>query len=168
MSSECFLLILIPMEKELSFKYTQLEHWNELPTSDHVLVEAAQNVMQGAYAPYSKFRVGASLLLEDGTIVTGSNQENIAYPSGLCAERVALFFAGANHPEKTVDTLCIVAKGDLVDVETLLSPCGGCRQVMVETEKRQNQPFRVILVSQNNVTIIAESAASLLPLAFGI
>ena len=156
------------MEKELSFKYSQFEHWKELPEADHALVASAYKVMEAAYAPYSKFRVGASLLLEDGTVVTGSNQENIAYPSGLCAERVALFFAGANHPDKIVDTLCIVAQGDLVDVETLLSPCGGCRQVMVETEKRQNQPFRVILVSQNNVTIIAESAASLLPLAFGI
>lgn len=156
------------MEKELSFKYTQLGHWKELSETDHALVEAAYNVMDGAYAPYSKFRVGASLLLEDGTVITGSNQENIAYPSGLCAERVALFFAGANHPDKTVDTLCIVAQGDLVDTEALLSPCGGCRQVMVETEKRQNKSFRVILVSQNNVTIVANSAASFLPLAFGI
>lgn len=158
------------MEKELSFKYTQFDHWKELPEADHSLVEAAFNVMEGAYAPYSKFRVGASLLLDDGTVITGSNQENVAYPSGLCAERVALFYAGANHPNKAVDTLCIVAMGDgeLVEMDTLLSPCGACRQVMVETEKRQNQSFRVILVSQNNVTIIADSAASFLPLAFGI
>lgn len=156
------------MKKELSFKYTQLDHWQQLPAEDQALVEESQKIMSDAYAPYSNFRVGASLLLEDGTVVTGSNQENIAYPSGLCAERVALFYAGANHPEKVVKTLCIVAKGDLVDVETLLSPCGGCRQVMVETEKRQNEPFRVILVSQNNITIVAESAASLLPLAFGV
>ncbi len=170
MLSECFLLILTSMEKELTFKYSQLDHWKELSQSDQSLVEAAFNVMEGAYAPYSKFRVGASLLLEDGTVVTGSNQENIAYPSGLCAERVALFYAGANHPDKVVDTMCIVAKGegDLVDMEALLSPCGACRQVMVETEKRQDKPFRVILVSQNNVTIVASSAASFLPLAFGI
>lgn len=158
------------MEKELSFKYTQLEHWHQLPEEDHGLVEAAFKVMENAYAPYSKFKVGASLLLEDGTVITGSNQENIAYPSGLCAERVALFYAGANHPNKVVETLCIVAKGDgdLVETDALLSPCGACRQVMLETEKRQSQPFRVILVSQNDVTIIANSASSFLPLAFGL
>ncbi|XOV67918.1 MAG: cytidine deaminase [Fluviicola sp.] len=158
------------MEKELSFKYVQFEHWKELTDADQALVVAAQHVMEAAYAPYSKFRVGASLLLDDGTVVTGSNQENVAYPSGLCAERVALFYAGANHPNSIVDTLCIVAKGegDLVDWDTLLSPCGACRQVMVETEKRQGQPFRVILVSQNDVTIVVNSAASFLPLAFGV
>lgn len=158
------------MEKELSFKYAQFEHWKDLSQNDQSLVEAAYGIMEGAYAPYSKFRVGASLLLEDGTIVLGSNQENVAYPSGLCAERVALFYAGANHPEKAVDTLCIVAMGDgdLVEIDALLSPCGACRQVMAETEKRQKKSFRVILVSQNNVTIVAHSAASFLPLAFGL
>lgn len=156
------------MKKELTLKYSQFDHWKDLPETDHTLVKAARDIMEDAYAPYSKFRVGAALLLEDGTVITGSNQENIAYPSGLCAERVALFYAGANHPNKKVVTLCIVAKGDLVDVATILSPCGGCRQVMVETEKRQEQNFRVILVSQNDVTIVTESAASLLPLAFGI
>ncbi|GAB5418937.1 MAG: cytidine deaminase [Crocinitomicaceae bacterium] len=156
------------MEKEFTLKYSQFDHWKDLPEKDHLLVDAANKIMQDAYAPYSNFKVGAALLLEDGTVITGSNQENIAYPSGLCAERVALFFAGANHPNIKVDTLCIVAKGDLVDVETILSPCGGCRQVMVETEKRQNKSFRVILVSQNNITIVTDSAASLLPLAFGI
>lgn len=156
------------MEREFTLKYSQLDHWKDLPEADHALVDAAQQIMSDAYAPYSKFRVGAALLLEDGTVIKGSNQENIAYPSGLCAERVALFYAGANHPTKKVDTLCIVAKGDLVDIETILSPCGGCRQVMVETEKRQNAPFRVILVCQNDVTIVTESAASLLPLAFGL
>jgi len=157
-----------PMDKKYVLEYTQLEHWNELPKGDQSLVETAFQAMEDAYAPYSKFRVGAALLLENGTVVRGSNQENIAYPSGLCAERVALFYAGANHPNEKVETLCIVAKGDLVDTDTILSPCGACRQVMVETERRQNAPYRVILVSQNNTTIITSSAASLLPLAFGL
>lgn len=156
------------MEKKLTLTYTQVDHWNKLGANDCQLVESAFLAMENAYAPYSNFRVGAALLMEDGIVIKGSNQENIAYPSGLCAERVALFHAGANYPDKKVDTLCIVAKGDLVDVETILSPCGGCRQVMVETEKRQDQPYRVILVSQNNTTIIFSSAASLLPLAFGL
>lgn len=156
------------MEKELRVQYYQFEHWKELSESDQTLVIRAQKVMEDAYAPYSEFKVGAALRLEEGTIITGSNQENIAYPSGLCAERVALFYAGANYAHLKVDTLCIVAKGDLVDEQTILSPCGGCRQVMVETENRQQKPFRVILVSQNNITIVTSSASSLLPLAFGL
>lgn len=155
------------MKKELKVKYDQLDHWQELSESDQLLVRKATEAMSNAYAPYSKFKVGASVLLENDTIVTGSNQENIAYPSGLCAERVALFYAGANYPNEKVNTLCIVAKGDLVPVETILSPCGGCRQVMAETETRQNKPYRVILVCQNDVTIVFDSALDFLPLAFG-
>lgn len=155
------------MKKELSVNYEELKHWNELSDSDQVLVQKANDVMSNAYAPYSKFKVGASLLLSDNTIVTGSNQENIAYPSGLCAERVALFYAGSNFPNEKVDTLCIVAKGDLVPIDTILSPCGGCRQVMAETEIRQKQSYRVILVCQNDVTIVFNSALDFLPLAFG-
>ena len=101
------------------------------------------------------------------TLLTGSNQENIAYPSGLCAERVALFYAGSNFPSEQIETLCVVAKGELLDVEKLLSPCGSCRQVMIETEMRQQKNMRVILVSQNKKTIIFDSASDLLPFAFG-
>jgi cytidine deaminase len=155
------------MKKELKLEYEQLTHWNELSNDDQVLVQKANDVMSNAYAPYSKFKVGAAVLLSNDVIVTGSNQENIAYPSGLCAERVALFYAGANYPTEKVKTLCIVAKGDLVPIETILSPCGGCRQVMAETETRQNQKYRVILVCQNNVTIVFNSALDFLPLAFG-
>jgi cytidine deaminase len=155
------------MKKELKLEYHQLEHWKELSTADQFLVKKAKRVMSNAYTPYSKFKVGAAVQLSNDTVVTGSNQENIAYPSGLCAERVALFYAGANFPNEKVKTLCIVAKGDLVSVETILSPCGGCRQVMVETENRQDEPYRVILVCQNDVVVIFNSALDLLPLAFG-
>ena len=156
------------MEKNISVIYQQLDHWDELAESDQNLVLAAKAIMKTAYAPYSQFKVGAALLLADGEIITGSNQENIAYPSGLCAKRVALFYAGANFPDVPVDTLCIVAKGELVPKDTILSPCGGCRQVMAETQVRQKSPYRVILVSQNEVTIIFNSATDLLPLAFGL
>lgn len=155
------------MEKSFSINYHEFEHWAELSESDQLLIEKARGICETAYAPYSKFQVGASLLLEDGTIVTGSNQENIAYPSGLCAERVALFYAGSNYPNEAVDTLCIVAKGDLLPKEKTLTPCGGCRQVMSETQMRQAKDYRVILVSQNNVTIVFKSANDLLPLSFG-
>ncbi|NRA13646.1 MAG: cytidine deaminase [Crocinitomicaceae bacterium] len=156
------------MEKKISIEYIQLADWKELNDADQKLVIAAENVMKSAYAPYSKFSVGAALLLSSGEVITGSNQENIAYPSGLCAERVALFYAGSNYPNETVETLCVVAKGDLVDLDTILSPCGGCRQVMVETESRQGKPYRVIMISQNGSVIIFNSATELLPLAFGV
>lgn len=156
------------MEKKISIEYTQLSDWKELSFADQQLVREAEQVMSSAYAPYSKFSVGASVLLSNGEIITGSNQENIAYPSGLCAERVALFYAGSNFPKEKVETLCVVAKGDLVDVKTILSPCGGCRQVMVETESRQGKKYRVIMVSQDGTVIIFNSATELLPLAFGV
>jgi len=156
------------MNKKIEIEYQELDSWKDLSFEDHVLVEKANQIMDNAYAPYSKFKVGASLRLTNNEIITGSNQENIAYPSGLCAERVALFYAGANYPNESIETLCIIAKGDLVPVETILSPCGSCRQVMIESEKRQDKEYRIILVSQNGKTLIFNSALDLLPLAFGV
>jgi cytidine deaminase len=147
--------------------YNDLPSWRQLNSSDQELVHRAYQIAENAYAPYSAFKVGAAVELEDGSIVVGSNQENIAYPSGLCAERVALFYTGANYPDLKVKTICVVARGDLLPVEQLLSPCGACRQVMLETEIRQNDMYRVILVSQNERTIVFESAKDLLPFAFG-
>lgn len=154
--------------KELIIKYKLLDDWNELPLDEQELVAQAYEVSNDAYAPYSKFKVGASLLLENGEVILGNNQENIAYPSGLCAERVALFFAGANYPNTKVEKLVIVAKGDLIPVDNVLSPCGSCRQVMLETEVRQNQTYQVILVSQNRKTLVFQSASDFLPFAFGM
>ncbi len=156
------------MKKELKINYDQYSSWNDLSESDRSLIESARVVMRDAYAPYSKFSVGAAVLLSNGEVIKGSNQENIAYPSGLCAERVALFYAGSNFPSESVNTLAIVAEGDLVPLETILSPCGGCRQVMVETESRQKKAYRVILVSQNGEVVVFKSATDLLPLAFGV
>lgn len=156
------------MKQEVSISFDRFDHWNELSERDQELVEKAFGVSKTAYAPYSKFHVGASLRLSNDTIVTGSNQENIAYPSGLCAERVALFYTGANYPNEMIETLCVVAEGDLLPKDKILSPCGACRQVMLETEVRQKQSYRIILVSQNGVTIVFHSAVDLLPLAFGI
>ena len=156
------------MKRQLSVEYEFFESWKELSAEDQELVTNAYDVMDSAYAPYSKFKVGASLRLSNDQIINGSNQENVAYPSGLCAERVALFYAGANYPDSEVETLCVVAKGDLLPHEQLLSPCGGCRQVMMETESRQEKDIRVILVSQNDNAVIFRSSKSLLPLAFGV
>jgi len=152
--------------EELHLKYDLLKSWKELPTDEQQLVEKAYEVAANAYAPYSKFHVGAAALLEDGTVVLGSNQENIAFPSGLCAERTALFYAGANFPNKKIDKLIIVAKGDFVTMETLLSPCGGCRQVIVESETRQKTPIKIVIVSQNEQTLVLSSGKDLLPFAF--
>ena len=154
------------MKQEHSFSYELHENWKELPVQDQILVDRALEAMQAAYAPYSKFKVGASVRLDNDAIVTGSNQENSAYPSGLCAERVVLFHVGANYPKQAVQTLCIVAEGDLIPSEKLLSPCGACRQVMLETENRQNNKIRVIIVNQDNRTLILDSVIDLLPFGF--
>jgi cytidine deaminase len=155
------------VQKEYSFKFQLYPNWESLQTVDKSLVNKAFEAMEKAYAPYSKFKVGAALLLEDGQIIQGNNQENIAYPSGLCAERVALFHAGAQFPGIAVDLICIVAKGDLMPISQLLSPCGACRQVMLESENRQNKPIRIILVNQDNRTMCIDSVQNLLPFGFG-
>ena len=155
------------MKERFEFSYDLLSNWKELPIEEHVLVEQAYAAMENAYAPYSEFKVGACALMDDGSFVLGNNQENAAFPSGICAERVALFYAGANFPNKKVITLCIVAKGDLMPASQLLSPCGGCRQVMLESENRQKQPIRVLLVNQDGRTMILDSVIQLLPFGFG-
>ena len=155
------------VQKEYSFKFQLYPNLESLPTIDISVVNKAFEAMEKAYAPYSKFKVGAALLLEDGQIIQGNNQENIAYPSGLCAERIALFHANAQFPEIAVELICIVAKGDLMPISQLISPCGACRQVMLESENRQNKPIRIILVNQDNRTICIDSVQNLLPFGFG-
>jgi cytidine deaminase len=154
-------------QHHFNFSYELFADWNQLSESDQTLVNHALDAMEKAYAPYSKFKVGASVLLETGQVICGSNQENLAFPSGLCAERVALNYVGANFPGVTIDTLCVVARGELMPDEQLLSPCGGCRQVMLESENRQEPPIRVILVNQDQRTMIVHRVKDLLPFGFG-
>lgn len=156
------------MNKQLTINYQELDHWSALNEMEQKLVAKAYEISDKAYAPYSKFKVGAVVSLEDGTQITGNNQENIAYPSGLCAERVALFYAGANHPDTAVETLVIVAKGDLIKPDDCVSPCGSCRQVIAESEFRQQKAMRVILVSESGRTFIFEKGTDLLVFAFGM
>jgi cytidine deaminase len=155
------------MKHQLKIEYQLFPNTECLTEKELELLSNALEACKNAYAPYSKFKVGASVLLDSGRIIKGSNQENIAYPSGLCAERVTLFNCGSNYPDEKVDVLCIVAKGDLLPVDRLLSPCGGCRQVMVETEERQGQSYKVIIVSQDERVLIFDSAKYLLPFVFG-
>ena len=142
----------------------QQYHPNELTDTERIWVDEAIAAAKKAYAPYSRFQVGAAVVLADGQIVTGSNQENAAYPSGLCAERVALFYAGARYPDIPVKAIVIVACRDGI-IQKPTAPCGACRQVMLETERRYRHQIQIILYGSHTVYEIA-SVESLLPLAF--
>jgi cytidine deaminase len=148
---------------ELSFISGKL---SELSIEEKQLVANAQSAFSTAYAPYSGFLVGASVLLDNGEIVNGSNQENVAYPSGLCAERVALFYAGARFPEAKIKTIAVSVMSKSFKVKDVISPCGACRQVMAEYEDKQEQAIKVILHSPTNQVLIANTVESLLPFMF--
>lgn len=152
---------------EYIIKYKRYENEQELSLEDFSLLQRAKVAMENAYAPYSKFNVGAAVLLKNGEIILGSNQENIAYPSGLCAERTALFAAGANYPNQIVKKLAIVANGDLLPSSSVLSPCGSCRQVMAETSNRQKEAFEIILLNPDGSVMVFDGIEDLLPFGFG-
>jgi len=138
---------------------------DELSGNDQNLLQEARRITALAYAPYSGFHVGAAVLLENGTIVTGNNQENSAYPSGLCAERVALFYANANYPEASVKAIAISAAKNAVLVNEPVKPCGSCRQALAEAEVRFGTPIRIILDGQDSILVL-NGVESLLPLSF--
>ncbi|MBQ0136960.1 MAG: cytidine deaminase [Bacteroidales bacterium] len=137
----------------------------ELSESDRALILEAKEMTKKSYSPYSHFQVGAAALLADGTIVKGSNQENAAYPSGLCAERTTLFAANANHPDQPVKALAIACFTAGHFTEEPGAPCGSCRQVMLETEHRFGQPMRVLLYGEKAVYVF-DKAEDLLPYGF--
>lgn len=139
--------------------------WNELTDEQRAVIEIAKEQTQHSYCPYSGFHVGAGVLLANGEIIRGANQENAAYPSGLCAERVALFAAGAQYPEVPVKKLAIACFTDGHFTAEPGAPCGACRQVMLETEHRYESKIEVLLYGENE-TFVFESAADLLPLIF--
>ncbi|MBK9290153.1 MAG: cytidine deaminase [Bacteroidetes bacterium] len=146
--------------------YQWFSSLEELPAGDARLLAMAHEAATRAYAPYSGFSVGAAVLLDDGTVITGNNQENAAYPSGLCAERVALFYASALHPGMGVKAIAITAKNKQSIIDQPVTPCGACRQVMAEYEKMSNLPIRVIMQGQQGPVMVIESVASLLPFTF--
>ncbi len=137
----------------------------ELAIEDRELVNSAIEAVDRAYAPYSNFQVGASVMLKNGKVLTGTNQENAAYPSGLCAERVALFYANSEYPKVAVETIAITVKNKNGFIEYPVAPCGSCRQVLLESEIRFNQNIRIILVGTKSIQII-ENSKQLLPLHF--
>lgn len=152
--------------KTITIKVEEYQMGEALDEKDAALLEKANEALSGSYAPYSEFHVGAAVLLENGQIVLGSNQENTAYPSGLCAERVALFHAQSTYPGVAVLSIAITGRSDHFVTTAPVTPCGACRQVMAEVEKRQHQQMRVILKGQEGITQVLEGIDQLLPLLF--
>ena len=150
---------------KIEVPYTLLNE-SELNESDRLLIEEAKKSCQRSYAPYSNFHVGAAVLLENGEVVSGNNQENAAYPSGLCAERVAIFYANSVYPEQKIEAIAIAAWSNDTFTKDAITPCGGCRQVLLETENRFSSPMRILMYSEEGVYVV-NSIKNLLPLSFG-
>lgn len=139
--------------------------FEELTPADQELIHTAKDATNKSYSPYSNFAVGAALRLKNGTIVTGSNQENAAYPSGLCAERTALFYANSEYKDQPVETIAVAARNQKGFLNKPIPPCGSCRQVMLETENRFNHPLRILLYGTDEIYEI-KGSQDLLPLSF--
>ena len=151
---------------EIKSSYELYDSMESLNQEDKALLEKAIEVRETAYAPYSKFKVGTAILLENGTYVLGSNQENAAYPSGLCAERVALFAAGAQHPGVTIKKMALTAKSPSQVLKNPISSCGACRQSIAEYEIKQQQPIEIIFMGETGKVAKVDSVKTLLPLLF--
>jgi cytidine deaminase len=154
--------------KEINIK-TTISVFNgisELPSEIQPLMQQAVEIRKKAYAPYSKFRVGAAILLDNGKTIVGSNQENAAYPSGLCAERVAIFQAGAVYPENRIVALAITAASDTNPTISPIPPCGACRQSIAEYEFKQNTPIEIYFMGATGEVYKSNSINNLLPLSF--
>lgn len=142
------------------------DNLSELPIKIQELMQKAQKTRDTAYAPYSKFKVGAAILLQSGEITVGSNQENAAYPSGLCAERVAIFHTGAIFPNEQMEAIAITAKAPNQILSEPIGPCGACRQSMAEYEQKQGKPIAVYFMGETGRIIKIASVKDLLPLSF--
>ena len=156
------------MYKSLIINYQEFDSAEALPECDRELLNRAAGATESAYAPYSHFHVGAALRLKDGSVAWGSNQENAAYPSGMCAERTAIFAASAQRPEmRDYEALAIVGRnsnGELCEA----APCGACRQVMIEYEQLQGHPMRVIMQLNGGRVRVVGSVADMLPFSFNL
>lgn len=138
----------------------------ELDQESRYLVHKAKEATEHSYSPYSKFQVGAAIMLEDGTFVSGANQENASYPLCMCAERVALYAVASQFPNETITKIAVVAHKKNHKELTPAAPCGACRQVMLEFEQRQGKPMEIIYLAEANEWVNSKSAASLLPFSF--
>ena len=151
---------------QLTTTFTVFDAINELLTDDKMLMDKAIESRKNAYAPYSNFNVGAALLLDNGKIVSGNNQENAAYPSGLCAERVAIYSAGAIYPKATIIKMAITASSTQKKVTKPVGPCGACRQAIAEYEFKQKTPIEILFMGEIGQVIKSSSLKDLLPLSF--
>ena len=154
-------------KKKISFELSEFQSPQELEKGLQQLLQAAEESRADAYAPYSNFKVGAAVLLENGEVVIGNNQENASYPSGLCAERVAVFQAGARFPGILIKAIAISAGSVKFPVNKPAAPCGNCRQAIAEYELKQDQPITLILRGEEGPVYKIDSIADILPLAFG-
>ena len=139
---------------------------SDLPDPYKQLLDDAKAATHSAYAPYSKFFVGSAILLEDNTTVRGSNQENAAYPSGICAERTAIYYTGAQYPHLAIEAIAVVARRESGDYLPA-APCGACRQAMLEYEEKQSKPIKIVLQGEGDKVYVLDSVSDLLPLKFG-
>ncbi len=154
--------------KQIEFTYTvSILSWSELTQEAKETIEAAKAASEKAYAPYSHFQVGAAVLLADGTMVTGNNQENAAFPSGLCAERVAVFSANSLYPEQPIKILAIAAQNRGKFQQKPVTPCGSCRQVLLESEKRYGREIEFYFYGTEEIYHLKGTNA-LLPLSFSL
>lgn len=138
-------------ERELKIKYAEYSSFQDMEETDRALAFSAIEAIDGSYAPYSHFNVGAAVLLSDGTVVKGANQENAAYPSGLCAERTAMFAAGAAYPDLKMRCIAVAAKQNGILCPEPAAPCGACRQVMAQYQTKAGQPVSIILVGSRKI-----------------
>jgi cytidine deaminase len=153
-------------EFTISSTFLAYDSMEELPTGVRNLMDLAVEIRKKAYAPYSHFKVGAALELSNGEVVVGSNQENAAYPSGLCAERVAIFQAGARFPDQKILRIAISAAADAGNTDAPTPPCGSCRQSIAEYEFRHNHPIEIYFMGEKGAVYKAASLKDLLPLTF--
>jgi cytidine deaminase len=153
-------------EQNFTINYIRYNGIEELDHADQLLCRRAEEAMKTSYSPYSNFRVGTAILLQDGEVVLGSNQENVAYPSGLCAERVALFSIGSSRPDAVIKRMAITAHTEAFAIDKPVTSCGGCLQVMAEYEQRQGSPIEVLFYCLGGAILKVHGVQSLLPFAF--
>ena len=151
--------------KEIKIAYLEYESLDQLDPNDRQLAEAAIEATQGSYAPYSKFNVGAAVRLDTGMIIKGSNQENAAYPSGICAERTAMFYAAATYPDSAITDIAVVASQDGILCDNPATPCGACRQVMAQYQTKGGRPMSILLVGGKKIWKFSK-VDDILPLIF--
>ena len=153
------------MKKEILLKYNEITDFNKLSELEQKLMQKAMESAKSAYAPYSKFNVGAALVLENNQIIIGSNQENASFPAGICAERVALFSSNANYPKEIIKQIAITAITQNFELSAPVGPCGICRQVLLEYEEKQGSDIEILLFDNKKIIKLAKTK-DLLPFYF--